>query len=449
MTDHQPRYADRMFPAPVDHGIAQEDRAVSTVRSGTEAEDLGGGESERWYHGGGRVGERPVESITIYPPTRGLQTQGDPFEPVKIGILIDIDTGQLIYDWVNATILAIEDALNEGVYDRPVELITVDARSLPRENYLKARKGYLELVERGCVVILGPEVSDNACNLMELVDETKVPVISWTCAVRFFGEYCFTVGNGDIAGEATCGAYWCAREGHRKIGFFWEKGSSGTDYADYFRTAAQQQGLDIVKEVALGPNPRNLAEHLATMRAQGAEAIVYMGYGYATFHFADAFQALGWDPPRFMGAAFMFYSNTNQWAEGLEGWTGIDQLGEDGANPNYEALLQRFGNRFGRVSRNVVVALAYDTARVGIHGIANAAIAIPTEVKKGIERIKWIPATNGGPATYLTFSPQDHRGYKGDFITIRELHGGELHFRGYFRPQWPSNTTSPLLSPLA
>ena len=65
----------------------------------------------------------------------------------------------------------------------------------------------------------------------------------------------FTVGNGDISGEATCGAYWCAREGHRKIGFFWEKGSSGTDYADYFRTAAQQQGLDIVKEVALGPNP--------------------------------------------------------------------------------------------------------------------------------------------------------------------------------------------------
>ena len=103
-----------------------------------------------------------VESITIYPPTRGVQTQGDPFEPVKIGILIDIDTGQLIYDWVNATILAIEDALNEGVYDRPVELITVDARSLPRENYLKARKGYLQLVEQGCVVILGPEVSDNA-----------------------------------------------------------------------------------------------------------------------------------------------------------------------------------------------------------------------------------------------------------------------------------------------
>ena len=77
-----------------------------------------------------------------------MQTQGDPFEPVKIGILVDMDIGQLLADWIDATILAIEDAMNEGVYDRPVEIITVDARGLPRENYLKVRKGYQKLVER-------------------------------------------------------------------------------------------------------------------------------------------------------------------------------------------------------------------------------------------------------------------------------------------------------------
>jgi hypothetical protein len=91
------------------------------------------------------------------------------------------------------------------------------------------------------------------------------------------------------------------------------------------------------------------------------------------------------------------------------------------------------------------VALAYDTARAALLGIANASIAIPAEVKSGLERIKWMPCTNGGPATYLTFAPYDHRGYKGDFLTIRELRSGELHFRGYYRPEWPSNTDSPLL----
>ncbi len=91
-----------------------------------------------------------------------------------------------------------------------------------------------------------------------------------------------------------------------------------------------------------------------------------------------------------------------------------------------------------------MVALAYDTARCGIHGIANALIAIPEEVKNGLEKIKWMPCTNGGPGTNITFAPHDHRGYKGDFLTIRELRGGDLIFKGYYRPQWPSNESSPL-----
>ena len=119
------------------------------------------------------------------------------------------------------------------------------------------------------------------------------------------------------------------------------------------------------------------------MRDLGVEGLYYGGYGYATFHFAEALKALDWDPPRVMGTAFMFYSNSNGWAEGLEGWHGVDQLGEDGANPNYEAMIERFEKRFGRTTRNVVVALAYDTARVAIHGIGNAAIPTPVHVKDG------------------------------------------------------------------
>ena len=440
----EPRYADRMFAAPVDHGIARPDRAMTTVHSGTDTGD-GDYQNERWYQGSGRIGERAVASIVVYPPTQGVQSQGDPFEPVKIGVLIDMDLGQLLADVLDPIILAIEDALNEGIYDRPVEIVTVDARGLPRENYLKVRKGYRKLVDAGCVVIIGPFISDNSVNLCETVNTTKVACLGWTGTTRFFGEYCFTVANGDIPTEGGIAASWCFQNGYSKVGFFWEQGSSGDLYADYFRTAARHYDLDIVKEVQLAPNPRDFTQQLARVRGQGAEAIVYMGYGYSTFHFAAAFAELGWDPPRFMGTAFMFYSNSSKWADGLEGWHGVDQLGEDGANPNYEAMLERFEARFGRVSRNVVVALSYDTARAAIGGIGNARIATPEEVKTGLEKIKWMPCTNGGPGCYLTFAEYDHRGYKGDFLTIRELRGGELHFRGYHRPTWPSNTRSPLL----
>jgi ABC-type branched-subunit amino acid transport system substrate-binding protein len=439
------RYAERMFPAPADPGIALPDRAVATVRSGTDTAAGGDYQNERWYQGSGRIGEKAVESIVIYPPTQGVRSQGDPFEPVKIGVLIDMDLGQLLADAIDPIILAIEDALNEGSYDRPVEIVTVDARGLPRENYLKVRKGYQKLVDEGCVVVIGPFISDNSVNLGETVNSTGVACLGWTGTTRFFGDYCFTVANGDIPVEGGIAANWCFQNGHTKVGFFWEQGSSGDLYADYFRIAARQYDLEIVKEIRLTPNPRDFKRNLATARANGAEAIVYMGYGYSTFHFAEAFKELDWDPPRIMGTAFMFYSNSNKWAEGLEGWHGVDQLGEDGANPNYEAMLERFEARFGRVSRNVVVALSYDTARAAVLGIANASIATPEEVKAGLEKIKWMPCTNGGPGCYLTFSEYDHRGYKGDFLTIRELRGGELHFRGYHRPIWPSNTRSPLL----
>ena len=114
------KYAERMFPEPVNHNIAQPERAVCSVRYGTSTnlEKASAGEGTEWFEGGGARGERAVQNIVVYPPTRGVLTQGDPFEPVKIGILVDMDLGQLLADWIDPTILAIEDALNEGVWAR-------------------------------------------------------------------------------------------------------------------------------------------------------------------------------------------------------------------------------------------------------------------------------------------------------------------------------------------
>ena len=53
MSDHH-EYAERMFPAPVDLGIAEADRAVCSVPHGTSTHLEGEkGEAESWYQGGG------------------------------------------------------------------------------------------------------------------------------------------------------------------------------------------------------------------------------------------------------------------------------------------------------------------------------------------------------------------------------------------------------------
>jgi ABC-type branched-subunit amino acid transport system substrate-binding protein len=437
-------YAQRLFPEPVDHGIAEADRAVASVPFGTEAYLTGaGGAGRTWFEGGGTMHDRAVQGITVYPPTRGVQTQGDPFDPVKIGILIDMDINQLLPDWIDPTILAIEDALNEGTWSRsPVQLVIADARGLPRENYKKVVDGYRWLVDQGCVVVLGPMISDNSLLLQDTINDLKVACLGWTGAHKFASEYCFTVANGDIPTEGAMCAHWLYQRGLRKVGLFWEAGSSGRDYADYFRDTAIQLGLTVTREVKLEPNPRGLKDELALMRELGTDGLYYGGYGYASYHFGPALRELAWDPPRVMGTAFMFYSNTNTWGGGIEGWHGIDQLGEDGANPNYNAMIRRFEKRFGRQTRNVVVALSYDTARAAMLGIANSSMPAPKQVKEGLERIRWMPCTNGGPATYLQFGPGDHKGYKGDFLVFRELRDGELRFDGYHRPEWPINATS-------
>jgi hypothetical protein len=75
-------------------------------------------------------------------------------------------------------------------------------------------------------------------------------------------------------------------------------------------------------------------------------------------------------------------------------------------------------------------------------GIAQSDRAAPRQVGDGIERIRWIPAANGGPSTYVQLGPGDNKGYKGDFLTSRELRHGGLRFDGYFRSEWPSNAST-------
>ena len=309
------------------------------------------------------------------------------------------------------------------MYDRPVEIRTVDARGLPRENYLKVRKGYQKLVDDGCVVVLGPMISDNSVNLRDLINATGVACIGWTGAVRFDGEYCFTVANGDIPTESVMGANWCFQQGYEGRLLLGE-GLVG----HRLRRLLPHRGAERRRRDHQGggarPQPAQHAGEPGHDAGAGRRGHRLHGLRLRDVPLRAAFKALDWDPPRFMGTAFMFYSNSNEWAQGLEGWHGVDQLGEDGANPNYEAMLERFETRASVASRATSSSRSPTTRRgPAIHGIANATIAIPSEVKLGLEKIKWMPCTNGGPATYLTFAPYDHRGYKGDFLVIRELRG--------------------------
>jgi branched-chain amino acid transport system substrate-binding protein len=105
-------------------------------------------------------------------------------------------------------------------------------------------------------------------------------------------------------------------------------------------------------------------------------------------------------------------------------------------------MLDRFEARFGYRPRTTMTALCYDEGRVAVEAIVNCPLLTGEGMSKGIERIKMMPSTLGGPRTYIAFGPEDHRGYKGDFLFLKQLRDEKFHFVAYHNPQWKINRES-------
>jgi len=56
-------------------------------------------------------------------------------------------------------------------------------------------------------------------------------------------------------------------------------------------------------------------------------------------------------------------------------------------------------------------------------------------VKEGLEKVRLLPAVNGGPRTHMSLGPYDHKAYKGDWLVIRRIEGGRTVFVGLHEPE--------------
>jgi ABC-type branched-subunit amino acid transport system substrate-binding protein len=174
--------------------------------------------------------------------------------------------------------------------------------------------------------------------------------------------------------------------------------------------------------------PEDLEGVLRKVRDQKPDCLAYLGYGYPTILMGPMFRSLGWDPPRIMTTAFQFCYAKPEWMAALEGWHGIDQMCED--NPRLKPMFDRFAAHHGKRRDHTVTALSYDTARLIAEGIARANLLTPKGVKEGLEKVRMLPAVNGGPRTHMSLGPWDHKAYKGDWLVVRRIEGGRTVFVG-------------------
>lgn len=339
-----------------------------------------------------------------------------------VGLLLDYaftgEVGQLLLD---AHQLAFDEALEDGLIDRPVELVVERCDGLPRGSTHEVVEGWKRLAERGVVMIAGPLVSENGIPVREHVETIgHVPTIMWGGSDALYGNWCFSISNGSLPEEPYVMANYLAHEGVGRIGVIYDESAIGLEYLAGFRAACRHEGLRIVAQEPISQIEQDLSSAVSAARDAGSGGLVYLGFGLPGVHINTALKAIGWDPPRVMTTAFLTAPYTPFGMKALHGWAGLDQYDED--NHVGQSMLDRFEARFGYRPANFFPLVCYDVANSIAHAIHHARPLSPRGVRDGMYGVRMLPAACGGPKTLISYAPHNHRAWLGsDYLVVRKV----------------------------
>ena len=343
-------------------------------------------------------------------------------EPIKVGFLIDyLSSGS--DDWshyAEPMELVFGDGLAARKIDRPVEVVYRGAQGLPKGSVKAVVDAFAELVDEGCVAVIGPHISENAVALRDEVERRfRVPAISVCGSEDWLGEWTFLLNNGSMTDEPILWAHLMAKASQPTAGVLVERSYIGQAYLENFRRAAEHEGIQIVAEEYIAQTGQDINDAVEVLHRAGASAIVHCGFGLGVAEINVALQALDWDPPRYMGTAFETGFNEQLWDAYL-GWIGLEQYDE--ANAVGQAFLDRFEGEYGHRPEYYSPLLWRDCATSLLYAFADAAPLSPLGVKNALERVKMLPAASGSPGTRISFGRWMHRGWVGaGYMVARTL----------------------------
>ena len=166
--------------------------------------------------------------------------------------------------------LAFDEAVEQGLLNRPYEFVLHAENGLPHGSAKNAIDGFKYLVDEGCLAVAGAYSSDNAMVVGPYANELQVPLLSWCGTERFWGDYCFRLGNGDCGGDAALVVGWLKRQGYERVAVLSEVSPNGEEYFRYFRQECRRRGISIAAVETVSQTPPDLAANLEALRAVGA-----------------------------------------------------------------------------------------------------------------------------------------------------------------------------------
>jgi len=347
-------------------------------------------------------------------------------EPIKLGYLMDFrmpegTAPEQHDDLVKPFELVFEEGRARGMLDRPVEIIYREVEGLPKGSAKAVIDAFGELVDEGCLVVFGPAITDNCVPTREAIEERfRVPAISVTGTEDWFGEWTFALPQGSMTDEPIVWAHLLAKGGHTEVGALIEQSLIGESYIRNFRAACSEHGVRVVAEERIAQTAQDVGQAVRNVYEAKPTALVHCGFGFGVVFVNPSLEALGWDPPRFMGTAFQnAWINEVMW-NAILGWTGLDQYDE--GNQVGQRFLDQFEAKYGRRPQYCAPVVNRDIATVLLHAFADAHPLTPRGVKDALERVKMIPAASGAPGTRLSFGKWNRRGWMGaGYLVARRL----------------------------
>jgi branched-chain amino acid transport system substrate-binding protein len=120
-------------------------------------------------------------------------------EPIKIGVLMDIITrgadgekSGTMKDLLDPFRFIFDQAVATGQLDRPIEIVYKQCQGLPRGSTKAVIDAFEELVDAGCVMICGPNISENTSAVREEIERRfRVPAITMAGSDKWLGEWTF------------------------------------------------------------------------------------------------------------------------------------------------------------------------------------------------------------------------------------------------------------------
>ncbi|API61106.1 hypothetical protein BSL82_11650 [Tardibacter chloracetimidivorans] len=338
----------------------------------------------------------------------------------KVGMLTDWAAGGVIQPFFDAATLAFENALEDGVIDRAVQIVVRDVDGLPTGNVHEVLNAWKELANEGCVAIIGPHISENAIALKHYIEtEGRVPSIGWPGTDVWQGEWTFALNQGSLVEEGCLMANFLAHRKARKVITVAERSAIGGEYLEYLRRAADFEGLNLGEHFTISQIEVNLDMIVEAMRATGADAVAYCGFGVPINRLARAMRKIGWQPLTILTTGFLTTPLIEGGMRGAHGFYGLDLYDEE--NPLTREFTESFEKRFGYRAANYYTVTGYDIANVVAHGIGYGHPISPAGVKRGMELVKYLPAVSGGPGTLISYAPYVRRGWMGkDYLVVRE-----------------------------